>query len=126
MGQRKIIPVSGENNTTSTAWVTLATLTVSSDCSILINDIFVVGTVAIGASSGSIGTATAVHRAKRVTGVLSLVGSLVYLVTFNSGSDSAVRTAQLRISVSGNDLLLQVSGISGTVAWYGGFTAILD
>ena len=124
MGLKKIIPASGEGSTSDAlSWVTLATLTVDADCSILIKDIWVNGTLT---SNGDTATALAVHRANRVSGTLAVIGSIVYLVTHNTGSDSSLRNTASRISISGNDILLQVRGITGAMTWYGGFTAVLN
>jgi len=124
MGQKKIIPVSGEGSTSDAlSWVTVATCTVSVNCSIMITDIWVNGTLT---STSDIATAKAEHRAKRVGGTMTVVGSIVYLITHNTGSDASLRSTSSRITISGNDILLQVRGITGAMTWYGGFTAILN
>jgi hypothetical protein len=129
MGLKTIVPVTGEVNTTNDTWTTVATYTVSTDCNIIITDIFAQGKTTNG-TIGEGANATAVHRAKRVGGTLSLMGAIVFLLTFNTGSDTAVKSCSLQMLVSGNNLLLQVKGIGGgsprNISWYGGFTVILN
>lgn len=118
------IPVTGTLTTTDTEWVTVATCAIPSDCSILINDIFIIGRKT---SDGATASAAALHRAKRVSSTLSLVGSIVMLLTVTSGSESGFNSHQVRIQVSGDDLQLQVQpGTADQIDWYGGFTAILN
>jgi hypothetical protein len=126
MGQKKKIRVSGEAVTSNgTTWVNLAQLTISSpaDCGIILTDAVVSGTM----STGAAGMAKFEHRAKRVSGVMSLVGSIVYLVTHNTGSDTTVQGSASRFLVSGDVIYLQVRGPSViNVNWYGEFTAIIN
>ena len=123
--QKKQIPVSGTNTTTdNVTWVTIATATVSVDASIPIKDIWVSGR---NTANGASAYAEANHRGKRVSGTLSLIGSIVFYITFNTGSDAAMSVCDARINVSGNDLQLQVTGVvSTTIEWYGGFTVVLN
>lgn len=80
-------------------------------------------------SSGEIATNIAAHRAKRVAGVLSLVGSQVNLVTFTSGSDAgggnAMGSCLSRLLISGNNIKLQVRGAgTRTIEWHGELIAL--
>jgi hypothetical protein len=129
MGLKTIHSVSGEVNTTNDTWTNIATYTVSTDCNIIITDIFSQGKTTNG-TVGEGANATAIHRAKRVGGVLALMGSIVFVLTFNTGSDTAVKACSMQVVVSGNDLVLQVKGIGGgtprNISWYGGFTVILN
>lgn len=122
MGQKKTIPITAEVTTTDNAWTTLATLAISANCVMMLKDIFVVGRDTVYAEMAS---ARAEHRARRYSGALALVGNIVFLVTHNAGSDSNLATTNSRITVSGDNLLLQVRGVTGrTIAWYGGFTCV--
>jgi hypothetical protein len=50
------------------------------------------------------------------------VGSIVNILTFNTGSDTALRNCEARINISGDIIQLQVKGIaSTTITWVGGF-----
>lgn len=118
------IPVTGTVGTTSgsTAFVDLATYTIPSDCSFLISDIFVIGK----GPSGETATAKAEHRGKQVSGTASLVGNIVNIVTFNTGSDTALAaTSSIQMTITGSILSLQVKTTAAlNVTWYGGFTVI--
>jgi hypothetical protein len=127
MGLKTIQSVSGEVSTTDdSTWVTIATFSVASNCSIRITEIFALGKT----SNGTVGQhayAEAVHRAKKVAGVLTVQGSIVFIMTFNTGSDPALNTCAMQIVASGGDLLLQVKGMpSRNIDWYGGFTVTLN
>lgn len=123
MAQKKI-PVEAPLITTSTDWATVATCEVNENASVLIKDIWVLGRKT---SNGNLASALAEHRAKRVSGTLSLVGSILMLLTFTSGSDSGFNSHQVRIQVSGDTLQLQVSpSTTDEIVWYGGFTAIIN
>lgn len=129
MGLKTIHTVTGEVSTADNIWTTVATYTVPSDCSIRITEIFGVGRTTNG-TVGEIAYGEATHRAKRVSGTLTLVGSIVFITTFNTGSDTAVKSCSLQVIVSGSNLLLQVRGIGSPSArdidWYGGFTVTLN
>jgi hypothetical protein len=108
MAALKIIQgVSGTASTTDdTTWVNVATYTLSTDASVRITEIFALGKTTNG-TVGQLAYGEAVHRAKRVSGSLQLVGSIVFIMTFNTGSDSAISTCSMQLVVSGNDLILQ-------------------
>lgn len=123
------IPVSAEVVTTDANWTNVASCTISTDSSFLISDIFLVGkalTTTPGSPfMGDTAFAKAIHRGKRYSGTLSLVGSIVNILTFATGSDTALTTCSLQIIVSGSTVILQVKGITAkTIEWYGGFTII--
>ena len=124
---RIIQNVSGIASTTDdSTWVSVATYTVPVDASIRLTEIFALGKTTNG-TVGQIAYGEAVHRAKRVSGSLQLVGSIVFIMTFNTGSDSAINTCSMQMIVSGNDLILQVKGfLSRNIDWYGGFTVTLN
>lgn len=126
MGLRTIHSATNEVNTTNDSWTTLATYTVSTDCSILIRDIFVQGRTTNG-TVGEVANATAEHRGKRVAGVLTLVQNILFILSFPTGADASLITCDLQVVTSGNNILLQVKGIAGrNISWYGGFTVILN
>jgi hypothetical protein len=129
MGLKTIHSVSGEVSTSDATFTTIATYTVQDNCSIRITEIFAIGKTTNN-TLGETAYAEATHRAKRVGGVLSLIGSIVFITTFNTGSDSAVRASSLQLLISGNNILLQVKGIGGgtprDIDWYGGFTVTLN
>lgn len=128
MSLKTITPVTGVVSTTNDTWTTIASCNISQNCTVGIKDIFVVSR-STDAPVGEMAFATAMHRAKRVGGVLSLVGSLLYIMTFNTGSDNSLKSCALQLTVTGNSLNLQVRGIGGdtprNIDWYGGFTVIL-
>lgn len=129
MGQKKIIPVTGEVSTTNDTWTTIATCAIPVDCNVLVERVFATGRATNG-TVGEVANGIAVHRFKRVGGVLSPVGSIVYILTFTTGSDSALASCSMQLLASGSNLLLQVKGIGGgsprNIDWYGGFTVILN
>lgn len=127
MGLKTIHSVSGEASTTDdSTWVTVATYSVASNCSIRISDIFLLGRTTNG-TVGQHAYFEGLHRAKRVAGVLTLQGSMVYLMTFNTGSDAALVSCAVQLTVSGGDILLQVKGVvSRNIDWYGGFKVTLN
>jgi hypothetical protein len=126
MGLKTIQSVSGEVSTSDDNWTTIATYTVGSDCSIRITEIFALGRTTSG-TIGEVAYGEAIHRGKRVSGVLSLVKTIIFIMTFNTGSDSSLTTCLFQILVSGNNLLLQVKGVAGRdIDWYGGFTVTLN
>lgn len=95
---RKIESVIGTGSTTdATTWVTIAT-----DASFSITEIWAVGKDASGNTATIIGT----HRGKRVAGVISLIGSLIDLITMIQGSDVVLNTSAYRININGNDIQL--------------------
>ena len=121
---KKTIPVSGDVTSSDTDWVTIATCTIDDDCSLLIDNIWIVGRSNV---DGSTSTAKALHKAKRVSSTLSLVGSILMLLTVSNGSESGFNSHQLRINVNSDDLELQVlPGTTDSIDWRGGFTAILN
>ena len=126
MGLKTIHSVTNEVNTTNDSWTTVATYTIATDCNILITDIFAQGKATNG-TPGEAANATAEHRAKRVGGVLTLIQSILFVLSFPTGSDASLVTCDLQIITSGNNILLQVKGIAGrNISWYGGFTVILN
>jgi uncharacterized phage infection (PIP) family protein YhgE len=126
MGLKTIQPVSGEVNTTDDTWQTVATYSVVSDCSIRISNIFALARTT-NAPVGQHAYSEALHRAKKVGGTLTLQGSIVFLMTFNTGSDAALVSCSMQLIVSGGDLILQVKGIAArNISWYAGFTVTLN
>lgn len=124
MGLKTITPVSGEVNTTNDTWTTVASCVVGADCSFLIKDIFASGRATNG-TVGETAVATAIHRGKRVSGVLTLKGFILFILTFTTGSDSSLVDCDMQIVISGTSVLLQVKGIAArNISWYGGFTVI--
>jgi hypothetical protein len=127
MGLKTIQSVSGEASTTDdSTWVSVATFSVGSNCSIRISNIFALGRTTNG-TVGQHAYAEALHRARRVSGTLTLQGSIVFLMTFTTGSDAALTSCAMQLIVSGGDLILQVKGVAGrNIDWYGGFTVTLN
>jgi len=132
MGLKTIIPVSAEVSTASgfNGVTNLVSCTIPSDCTFIISDIFIVGRTTSG-TIGQVGSATAVWKGKRVSGTISTVGSIVYLVTFTTGSETShpFASCQIQFSVSGSNLWMNVrtpSTLVQNVDWYGGFTLIMN
>lgn len=132
MGLKSIIPVSAEVSTASgfNGVTNLVSCNVPSDCDFIINDIFIVGRTTSG-TIGQIGSATAVWKGKRVSGTVSTVGSIVYLMTFTTGSESGhpFASCQIQFSVTGTNLFMNIrtpSTLVQNVDWYGGFTLIMN
>lgn len=126
MGLKIIQSSTGEVNTTDENWTTIVSYSVSSDCSVRITEIFALGR----ATNGTVGETAygeAIHRAKRVGGTLSLVKNIIFIMTFNTGSDSSLASCSLQLIISGNNILLQVKGVNArNISWYGGFTVTLN
>ena len=124
---KKQYDVSGTVQTTGTGWTTIAQCTIAENASVMIKDIWVIGR---DVAAGHTATYRAEHKAKRIAGTLTLVGSIVVLITFASGSDSfytGLNTPTARILVDGDILKLQVTLPAATdTDWYGGFSAILN
>lgn len=126
MGLKTIHSVTNEVSTSDDNWTTVATYAVTTDCNILIRDIFVQGRATNG-TAGETANATAEHRGKRVGGVLTLVQNILFILSFVTGSDAALISCDLQVVTSGNNITLQVKGIAGrNIVWYGGFTVILN
>jgi hypothetical protein len=129
MGLKTIHTVTAEVSTVDNTWTNLATYTVPSDCNIRVTEIFALGRATSG-TVGEIAYGEATHRGKRVGGTLSLVGSIVFITTFNTGSDGTLKSCSLQLIATGNNLILQVRGIGSPSArnidWYGGFTVTLN
>lgn len=105
------------------AWTDVATCTVSSDCSFIVDDIFLIGK----GPSGETATIKSVHRGKRVSGTTTLIGNIINITTFPSASDTSINSCTARMLVSGTSLILQVqapTSITVNITWYGGFTLI--
>ena len=124
MGLKYDIALKREAQTTdATTWVNLVTIPMPGN-----------GTASLqwevvgrDTTSGEIATSNGTHRAKRVAGTLSMVGNIVTITTFNTGSDSAIRTSAARIEASGDNIILQVRGVSGkTIDWYGKLQALIN
>lgn len=106
------------STTDGTTWTTIAYYTLDTNASYTIDKIWVVGKDA----SGNTASANGVHRGKRVSGTITLIGSLVDIVTILAGSDVALNTSSYRININGNDIQLQVRGVAATtIEWFGGF-----
>lgn len=78
-------------------------------------------------ATGAVANAEGRQRGKRVSGTLSLVGSLIDLVTMILGSDAALNTSDYRITVSGTTLTLEVKGVAATtIEWQGELTCEIN
>ena len=120
---KKIYEASGEATTTvDTTYVTVATITLSEDCSFLCEG-WIVGRKV---SDGNMASANFYHRGKRSSSVL-FVGNVIHTIPFASGSNSDYNAAIVRFVSSGSDITLQVRpGISSETEWYGGFRLICN
>ena len=122
------IPTTGDTTTPGAgagwgSYTNVATCTISSDCSFMVDDIFLIGK----GPSGETATAKAVHRGKRVSGTSTLIGNFYFILPFSAGSDTSVNSCTARLIISGTSLILQVqapTSIAVTMTWYGGFTLI--
>ena len=122
------IPTTGTNTTPGGgagwgAWTDVATCTVSSDCSFMVDDIFLIGK----GPSGETATYKGAHRGKRVSGTTTLIQSIYMILPFSAGSDTTVNSCTAQLVVSGTNLILQVkapTSIAVNMTWYGGFTLI--
>lgn len=130
MGLKTTIPIRGEGSTVGTGWTTIAEYSLLQDCSFEIADIFLIGKTSNGVV-GQTAYCKALHRGKRVSGNISLVGAPVYLVTFSTGSESPLSTCAMQIIINGifpefPRIELQVWGVlSRNIDWYGGFTIVM-
>lgn len=71
-------------------------------------------------ATGDVATAVFQHRARRVAGVLSLVGNLTALLGFAAGSDAALAACAAALLVVGQRVRLQATGVVLTnVEWFG-------
>jgi len=119
MGLRKILTIRPDALPTTadaSTWTSLAEFTVNDNCSISI-EWWILGRD----TSGNLTSANGNHRAKRVSAALSLVGSILYLLTINTGSDATLNTCAVRVNISGDIIQLQVKGKAATsIEWDGG------
>jgi len=107
-----------DSTTDGTTWVRIAYYTLDSNASYSINTIWVLGKD----GSGNTATATGSTRGKRVSGTITLIGTLTSFVTMAAGSDVVLNTSDFRINISGDDIQLQVRGVAATtIEWFGGF-----
>lgn len=131
MGLKTTIPIRGEGSTTDgTNWIIIASYPLLSDCSFELSDIFLIGKTTNG-TVGETGYCKALHRGKRISGSISLIGAPVFLVTFGTGSDTALNSCSMRIFIDNGfpaypRIQLQVRGVvSRNIDWYGGFTIVM-
>jgi hypothetical protein len=118
----KTISSSSVNTTDGTTWTTIASYIVSTNSVFVINDIWVIGKD----GSGNVASASGKQSGKRVSGTVSMIGSLTSLLTMALGSDVVLNTSDYRINISGDIIELQVKGVAATtIEWIGGFTIIL-
>ena len=132
MGLKTIIPVSGEVSTASgfNGVTSLVSCNVPADCTFIISDIFIVGRTTSG-TIGQVGSSTAIWKGKRVSGTVSTVGSILYLMTFTTGSEAGhpFGSCQIQFSVTGTNLFMNIrtpATLNQNVDWYGGFTLIMN
>lgn len=72
------------------------------------------------AADGSVAAYSAWTSAKRVSGTLTIVGTLTPTLTFAQGSDTALNTCTATVDSSGNRIRLRVNGIDATtITWFG-------
>lgn len=127
MGLKTSVSVFSEDSTSTNAWTSVAVYEIESACSFEINDITLIGRATSG-TIGELAYCKALHRGKKIGASNPvLVGQPVYLVTFATGSDTSLNTCQMRISIIGNTIRLDVSAINGrNIDWYGGFTVVMN
>lgn len=113
---KQIHQAKGVSSTTDgTTWVTIATYTLTSNATAQI-ETWLVGKD----STGKVASAKSVQAFERIGGVAVLVGSLVDLLTFAAGSNALLTSCACRINLSGDDIQLQVKGITlTTIEWMG-------
>lgn len=71
-------------------------------------------------TTGDIASTVFTHRARRVAGVLTLVGVPTVLQSFAAGSDAAIAGATAAVVLVGNTLALQPTGVAATtIEWFG-------
>lgn len=116
MGLKKTIAVSGEVTTTDNTFTTVASYDLTDNCSFSIN----FSIVGRDDANSQMTSAQGCHRGRRVSGTITLVGSIVYLVTHNTGSDNGLSTTSSRVFITGNTIQLMVRGLtSRTIQWNG-------
>lgn len=131
MGLKTTLPVFREVSTTDGTWTTVAEYAVQNNCSFEL-EIFLLGKTTNG-TLGETAYCKALHRGKRTTsGGLSLIGQPVYLVTFTTGSDTAVNGCVMLVALNPGigaippSIQLQVRGVaSRSIDWYGGFKIVM-
>lgn len=105
----------GVATTDGTTWTTVCSLTIPANCVFMVS-----GDVLGKDSSGNVVSAKGQRPGRRVSGVTSLVASLIDLVSILLGSDAVLSTSSYRINVSGDDIQLQVKGVAlTTITWDG-------
>lgn len=133
MGLKTSIPVRFEATTTDgTTYVPVASFSFPTNCSFILDDIFLLGKTTNG-TVGETGYAKAIHRGKVTTsGGIALVGAPVYVVTFPTGSEYPMVSCVLRVTATQGlgaiapFITLEVRGLTGrNISWYGGFTVIM-
>jgi hypothetical protein len=103
-------------------WTTLASYTLASNASFSIRNIIALGKDGSGNTAEVQGT----QRGKRVSGTITMVGSLVDLVTALVGSDVVLNTSAYRININGDIIELQVKGVALTnIDWIGSFDIMI-
>lgn len=71
-------------------------------------------------TTGEVASCVIHHRAKRVSGTTSLIGTLTSLLTMATGSDAGLATSVPEVVISSNKLRLQVTGVAlKNVEWFG-------
>jgi len=101
--------------TDGTTYVTIASFTA------LANARFLLDLDLMGTSGSNSAFWKGIHRCERVSGTLSAVGNIVNILTFNTGSDSALQTCVARINISTDTIQLQVRGVAATTIDWKGF-----
>lgn len=118
MSLRTIDPKVGVVSTTdaATAATVCASDTIPDSTAVLI-EVHLVGR---NTSTGGIASTQFVVPAKRVSGTLTVVGSIASLLPFAAGSDAALASCAAAIDVSSNTLRLRVNGVvATTIEWLG-------
>lgn len=113
----------GTTTSDNSTWTTIATVPMTA------NGVASILWKALGrdTSSGRCAHSYGSHQADRISGTLALAENIVVLVTFNTGSHSSLRSCTVRITISGNDILLQVRGVTGrTIEWYGKLEVLMN
>lgn len=106
------------STTDGTTWVTLCSYTLTENCSFVLPNIHVIGKD----GSGNTAVAIGMNTGKRVSGIITQILGISSLISMASGSDVVLATSDYRINVSGNDIQLQVKGVSATtIEWQGYF-----
>jgi hypothetical protein len=69
-------------------------------------------------TTGELASSKFILQAKRVSGILSLVGSQADLQPFTLGSDAALLSASATLDISANTLRVRATGVTGKdISW---------